>query len=104
MLAIRRRMKPVSLNSQFSLPYERNQWPESSCHSYAKRTAMRFSWHAHNSLIKQTIFDLSGPLASKKLLNGVPAGKELGAISPDAVGCIRERHTNRVASIPSVFG
>jgi hypothetical protein len=33
MHAKRRAMSPRSSNSQFSLPYERNQLPESSCHS-----------------------------------------------------------------------
>src|SRR5216684_3027574 len=32
-------MRPASSNSQFSLPYERNQLPESSCHSYARCSA-----------------------------------------------------------------
>ena len=33
MHAKRRAIRPSSANSQFSLPYERNQLPESSCHS-----------------------------------------------------------------------
>ena len=33
MLAMRHRIKPRSSNSQFSLPYDRNQFPLSSCHS-----------------------------------------------------------------------
>lgn len=35
MLETRRIIKPSSPNSQFSLPYERNQFRESSRHSYA---------------------------------------------------------------------
>lgn len=33
MHAKRRRMRPSASNSQFSLPYDRNQFPASSCHS-----------------------------------------------------------------------
>jgi len=33
MHANRIRMRPPALNSQFSLPYDRYQFPESSCHS-----------------------------------------------------------------------
>ena len=34
--------QPIVVVSQFSLPYDRYQFPESSRHSYANRTAMRF--------------------------------------------------------------
>ena len=37
MLAMRRRIRPLSLNSQFSLPYARNQLPESSCNLAAAK-------------------------------------------------------------------
>jgi hypothetical protein len=43
MLARRRRINPSLSNSQSSFPYDRYHWPESSCHSYSKLTAMRLS-------------------------------------------------------------
>src|ERR1700759_1287277 len=43
MLATLRRMNPSALKSHSSTPYDRNHWLESSCHSYSKLTAMRFS-------------------------------------------------------------
>ena len=53
MLANRSRISRCSSNSQFSLPYERNQLPESSCDSYANRTAMWLPSKAQSSLISR---------------------------------------------------
>jgi len=53
MLAKRFCIRPFSANSQFSLPWLRYQWPESSCHSYSKRTAMRLSMKAQSSFLRR---------------------------------------------------
>ncbi len=98
-----RRISPSSLNSQFSFPYERNQFSESSCHSYAKRTAIRFSLKAQSSFI-EPIIQLLSPLPSKKRDDFRASFRELGPISPIGIGRVRQGDLFWVARIPAILG
>lgn len=72
MEAYRLTIRPRRSNSQFSLPYERNQLPDSSHHSYANRTAIRLSSWANNSLIKRYSRSLYHFLVKKAIISSRP--------------------------------
>ena len=53
MLAWRCVMTPAWLKAAFLLPWPRNPWPASSCHSQTKRTAMTSPVHAHSRVMSR---------------------------------------------------
>src|SRR5262249_9710127 len=73
---------------------------------------MPFIGEAHRNAIArespdffdEPIVQFARPLASEKRHDFLPAGKELGAISPNAVLRIGQRDALTVAGIPGIFG
>src|SRR5579862_495576 len=72
MLAWRTCIRPFGSNSQFSLPYDRNQFPESSCHSYANRTAIRLSSKTQRPLISRYSSSLAHLRFKKATISALP--------------------------------
>src|SRR5215471_7930517 len=54
--------------------------------------------------LDQPVVELLDPLASEELLDRLPAGEELRAVAPHAIGCVGQGHALRVARVPGVFG
>src|SRR5262245_62504088 len=54
--------------------------------------------------LDQPVVELPGPLAAQELHDGLAAGEELAAVSPDAVGRIGERDALGIAAVPGILG
>ena len=102
MLARRRRISPFSANSQFSLPYERNQLPEVIV-PFVSETNRDAVFGERPKLLDQPVVDLFRPFPREERNNLGAAANELRPISPCTVRCIGQRHALGIARIPTVF-
>ena len=101
--ASRRRIRPCSSNSQFSLPYERHQRPSAVVPLVleAHRDAVAAE---RPEVLAQDVVELALPLARQERVDLVAPAQELVAVAPLRVLAVREHDAVGIARVPRVLG